>query len=161
MPRPAKPAARSATAPPARSGRKPVDFGELPGLLGFPLRIAQIAVFRDFHARIDALSLTPASFSVLEILHRNPGLTQTRLAQAVRLDRSSLVPLLDRLEQRALVRREASTTDRRQNHLFLAAAGTALRNVAMQKVREHDAHVSAVLTPAERRMLLRLLAKLA
>src|SRR4030095_8439003 len=128
--------------------RKAVVLGELGDLLGFRIRLAQIAIFSDVHTELDALALTPASFSVLEILFHNRGLTQTRLAHAVRLDRSSLVPLLDRLPRRGLIRRETSTTDRRHNHLFLSAKAAVLRANALKRVREHETRLSARLTSA-------------
>jgi DNA-binding MarR family transcriptional regulator len=142
------------------AARKPPALGALDDLVGFHVRIAQIRVFRDFEQGLAGLGVTPASFSVLEVLRANPGATQSLLARAVSLDRSSVVPLLDKLEERGLLHRRASTTDRRNNHIHLSAAGLALLEAAMRRVREHERRVTARLTPAERRRLVALLGRI-
>src|ERR1051325_4818266 len=76
----------------ARGGLKP---GILPGLLGYRLRVAQQALFRDFQVTVAELS--PGRVGILLLVEANPGVTQSRLAQAVSLERSTMVggvPLL-------------------------------------------------------------------
>lgn len=139
--------------------RKATDLGALNQLVGFHLRLAQLAVFKDFAGRLGELGVTPAIYSVLEVLRQNPGLTQSKLAAAVRLERSSMVPLIDKLGRRGLVERRASTTDRRHNHLFLTAAGSGLLAAAEPRVARHEACVCAGLSTAEKRALLKLLGR--
>lgn len=143
-----------------KSAKKTIDLGALAGFVGFRLRLAQIRVFRDFEHGLADLGVTPASFSVLEVLRRNPGATQSKLASAVHLDRSSLVPLLDKLEQRALLKRRASSTDRRNNHIYLSPEGGVLLDAAMLRVRKHERRMTARLTATERKAVLALLAKI-
>ena len=142
-----------------KTSKRSIDLGALDGFVGFGLRIAQIRVFKDFEQGLAELGVTPASFSVLEVLRRNPGITQSKLAAAVHLDRSSVVPLLDKLEKRGLLSRQASTTDRRHNHIHLSGDGEALLDAAMLRVREHEARMTAKLTAAEKKSLMALLAK--
>ncbi|MCF8150866.1 MAG: MarR family transcriptional regulator [Burkholderiaceae bacterium] len=137
--------------------RKPTALGSLANLIGFHLRLAQLAVFKDFESELGEIGVTPAVYSVLEVLQKNPGLTQSKLASAVRLDRSSMVPMLDKLGKRGLVERLASTTDRRHNHLFLTTAGTDLLRLADDRVALHEARVCAEFAPAEKRALIKLL----
>jgi DNA-binding MarR family transcriptional regulator len=139
----------------------PLDLGSLPELVGYHLRMAQVMFFRDFDRELSDLDVTPAIFGVLEILRRNQGLTQTRLAQAIGLDRSSLVPLLDKLQKRNLVEREASTMDRRSNHLHLTADGEQLLLEAERRVRLHEKRILGRLSKTETRQLTQLLTKLA
>ena len=143
------------------STSSPLDLGGLPDLVGYHLRMAQVMIFRDFDRELSDLDITPAIFGVLEILRRNKGLTQTRLAQAIGLDRSSLVPLLDKLQKRNIVEREASTKDRRSNHLHLTDAGEQLLVEAERRVRLHEKRILARLTKSEARQLIQLLMKLA
>ena len=77
--------------------------GVLPSLLGYRLRLAQQAVFRDFAASVGELS--PGRVGILLLLEANPGVTQSRLAQAVSLDRSTMVGVVDMLEGRGLIER--------------------------------------------------------
>ena len=61
--------------------------GLLAGLLGYRLRVAQQAVFRDFAREIPEAS--PGRAGILLLIDANPGVTQSRLAQAVGIDRST------------------------------------------------------------------------
>jgi DNA-binding MarR family transcriptional regulator len=140
-----------------KGARKAVELGALEGLVGFHLRVAQIQVFRDFERGLAELGVTPASFSVLEVLRANPGATQSRLATAVHLDRSSVVPLLDKLEGRGYIRRRTSTTDRRNNHIDLTPEGQALLGAAMARVLEHEQRIAGRLSAAEKKNLIALL----
>ncbi len=143
-----------------KNARRSIGLGSLDDFVGFHLRIAQIKVFRDFERELADLGVTPASFSVLEVLRSNPGATQSKLAHAVHLDRSSIVPLLDKLQGRGLLSRRASTTDRRNNHIYLSREGDALLSSAMLRVREHEQRVTAKLTTTEKKTLLTLLEKI-
>jgi len=142
-----------------KNARRTIGLGSLDEFVGFHLRVAQIKVFRDFERELADLGVTPASFSVLEVLRSNPGATQSKLAHAVHLDRSSIVPMLDKLEGRGLLSRRTSTTDRRNNHIFLSREGETLLGAAMRRVREHERRVTAKLTAAEKKALLTLLEK--
>jgi DNA-binding MarR family transcriptional regulator len=137
-----------------------VDLGALPELVGYHLRMAQVTVFRDFDRELAGLEMTPAIFGVLEVLQHNKGLTQTRLATAIGLDRSSLVPLLDKLQKRNLVAREASVKDRRSNHLFLTPEGRQLLVKADKRVKLHEQRVLASLSKTEVKQLIKLLMKI-
>lgn len=136
-----------------------LDLGCLTQLVGYHLRMTQVMVFKDFDRELSGLDITPAIFGVLEILSHNKGLTQTRLANAIGLDRSSLVPLLDKLQKRDLVAREASTKDRRSNHLFLTSEGKSLLAKADKRVTLHEKRMLASLTKAETKQLFKLLMK--
>lgn len=137
-----------------------VDLGALPNLVGYHLRMAQVTVFKDFDRELGELDITPAIFGVLEVLQHNKGITQSRLASAIGLDRSSLVPLLDKLEKRKLVEREASQTDRRSNHLILTPDGKQLLSKADKRVRQHEQRILAGLSKTETKQLINLLAKI-
>ena len=132
--------------------------GLLPGLLGYRLRLAQQAVFRDFAASVS--DLPPGRVGILLIIDANPGVTQSRLAQAVGLDRSTLVGVLHALAARGLVERRRGE-DRRTNGLYLTRAGRARLAGLKRRIRAHERRVAARLTVEERAQLLALLEKLA
>ncbi|HEV3008139.1 MAG TPA: MarR family transcriptional regulator [Burkholderiales bacterium] len=132
--------------------------GVLPGLLGYRLRLAQQAVFRDFARAIP--EATPGRVGILFLIEANPGVTQSRLAQAVGLDRSTMVGVLHALEARELVERRRGE-DRRTNGLWLTPGGRELVAGLKGRIRVHERRVAARLTPAERAQLLALLEKLA
>lgn len=138
--------------------RAPLRHGPLERLLGYRLRLAQQAVFADFAASVDGI--TPGRVGVLALVEANPGVTQSRLAEAVQRDRSTLVGVLDDLESRGLVERRRGE-DRRTNGLWLTRAGQAFLARVLRQIAAHERRISARLTRSERSMLLRLLGKLA
>src|SRR6267142_2756435 len=50
------------------------NYGPLENQLGYLLRRAQIAVFRDFFAVFNEFDIRPAEYSVLTVIECNPGL---------------------------------------------------------------------------------------
>jgi DNA-binding MarR family transcriptional regulator len=131
--------------------------GMLPSLLGYRLRRAQQAVFRDFASSIPELS--PGRVGILLLLDANPGVTQSRLAQAVSLERSTMVGIVDVLESRGLIERRRGE-DRRTNGLWLTEAGRILVAHLKRRIQQHERRVAARLSVQERAQLLALLQKL-
>ena len=106
-------------------GGQPVSITGLTSLSGYLLRRAQLWVFHDFNHRLAPLDLRPVQYSILSVTRENPGLSQIALSQVLGIGRSSIVPLLDVLEARALLTR-APAADRRSHALYLTAEGNAL-----------------------------------
>ena len=131
--------------------------GILPGLLGYRLRLAQQALFRDFAATV--ADLPPGRVGILLLIEANPGVTQSRLAGAVALDRSTMVGVLHALEARGFVERRRGE-DRRTNGLWLTAEGRRRVSALKRRIRQHERRVAARLSPAEREQLIALLGKL-
>ncbi len=65
------------------------------------------------------LGLTPAHWKVILALNISDGLTQKELADKIYVDGSTLVPVIDKMEQNGLVQRRADPKDRRINRIFL------------------------------------------
>jgi DNA-binding MarR family transcriptional regulator len=137
-----------------------VDLGLLPSLLGYQLRLAQRAIFADFADSLGELEVSPGLFGMLVVIEANPGLKQSQLAKAAHLDRSSLVPALDKLEARGLVSRRVSEHDRRVNGLWLTDEGVALLQKLKQRVARHEQRLARGLSRSERVQLVALLARI-
>jgi DNA-binding MarR family transcriptional regulator len=137
-----------------------LDHGILPTLLGYQLRLAQLAVFKDFAASARDFDVSPGRFGMLVLIEANPGVTQTRLAQAVGLDRSTLVAVLDQLGERGLVERRRGS-DRRTNGLWLTRRGKSLVSRMKTRIHSHEERLALRLSEAERRTLLELLRRFA
>lgn len=131
--------------------------GVLPQLIGYRLRVAQQAVFRDFAASVGELS--PGRAGMLLLIEANPGVLQGQLAEAVGLDRSTMVGVVDSLEERGLIERRRGK-DRRTNGLWLTPDGRALALRLRKRIERHERRVATRLTTAERNQLLALLEKL-
>jgi len=129
--------------------------------VGYRLRLAQQAVFRDFaaHVAADFPDLSPGRVGILFLVEANPGVTQGRLAQAVKLERSTMVGVLHALEERRLLERRRGA-DRRTNGLWLTRPGRAFVARLKRRIGAHERRIAAHLSPAERAQLLRLLEKI-
>ena len=142
----------------ARAGD--IDYADLDEHFGYALKRAQIASFEAFSRATEGEQITPPRYSALVILAGNPGISQSALGEALGTARSGAMMLTDWLEERGLAERRHRADDARAWGLFLTAKGeSTLRNLK-RAVKRHDQQFAARLEPAERRELLRLLAKL-
>jgi DNA-binding MarR family transcriptional regulator len=139
-----------------------LQMGELSELLGYSLKRAQLKIFEDFLRCVAPLQLTPAQFSVLLLLDKNPGRNQTEIANTLGILRPNFVAMLDGLESRDLCARMRSTNDRRSHILVLTDKGRAVLARAKKLVAtKHEARLSELLGPANRTALLEMLSKIA
>src|SRR5262249_49849023 len=138
-----------------------LQLGELSELLGYSLKRAQLRVFEDFLRCVAPLQLTPAQFSVLLLLDKNPGRNQTEIANTLGILRPNFVAMLDGLESRDLCARIRSTNDRRSHILVLTDKGRAVLARAKKLVAtKHEARLNELLGPANRLALLAMLTKI-
>jgi len=139
-----------------------LDMGELSELLGYSLKRAQLKIFEDFLHCVAPLQLTPAQFSVLLLLDKNPGRNQTEIANTLGILRPNFVAMLDGLESRDLCTRARSTNDRRSHILMLTDRGRAVLARAKKLVAtKHEARLNELLGPANRAALLTMLGRIA
>jgi DNA-binding MarR family transcriptional regulator len=136
-----------------------IDYGVLDELTGYAIRRAQIAIYEEFDAQMTPLRITPPRFSSLVLIDRNPGLTQTQLAELIGVGRSGMVVLVDFFESEGWVRREAKEGDRRAYRLTLTAKGRAHLARAMDRIVALENRWTSRLAAAEKRALIALLEK--
>jgi DNA-binding MarR family transcriptional regulator len=120
----------------------PVNLGRLRGLAGYLIRQAQLWVFQDFNETLTPLDIRPVQYGILAVVRENPGLSQMALSQVLGIVRSGVVPLLDSLESRGLLKRAAHASDRRSHALFLTAEGDLLLDRADALVQQHEKRLS-------------------
>jgi DNA-binding MarR family transcriptional regulator len=133
-----------------------VHLGRLAGNLGYRLRVAQLRIFSAFASVASEHALTPTQFAALLLIEANPGIKQTDLADALDVDRSTMVRLVDRCAEAKLVRRGSSKLDRRVAPPVLTARGRALIDRLEPLVMRAEAAASG-LARDERTALLRVL----
>jgi DNA-binding MarR family transcriptional regulator len=154
----AQPSARRETGTAADT---PLQLGELSELIGYQFKRAQLRIFEDFIRCVAPLQLTPAQFSVLIMLEKNPGRNQTEIASALGILRPNFVSMLDGLESRQLCERVRSPHDRRSHLVTLTDKGRAILARAKRLVAtKHEMRLNALLGEADRTALLRILDKL-
>ena len=134
-----------------------ISFGPLPSYLGYQIRQAQAAVFRDLMTSIADIEVTPGEFSLLTMLDENPGISQVDLVAVYHLDKSTLSLAVGRLVKRGLVRRMRSRDDERYYALWLEQPGRALLQRIRARVETQERTMDAALRRGERKLLLDML----
>lgn len=134
-----------------------LDQGILPELVGYSLRRAQLAIFADFAQATEAFELSPGQFGLLTLIEANPGITAAVLAREINLDKSSLTPLITRLEQRGLIERTLSPTDKRSRNIEMTRFGRGVLLKMTEAVRAHEDRLIQRLGKADTQRLLALL----
>ena len=142
-----------------RAGR--IEIGYLSEHVGYVVRRAQLAIFKDFIQTMAPVDIRPAQYSVLIVIDRNPGLTQAELGRALAIKRANLVGMLNELERRKLARRVASPSDRRSHALHLTANGRQMLARFHRLALEHETRATRALDAGEKRILLELLGRVA
>ena len=132
----------------------------LPTLIGYNLRRAQISVFSDFEKTMKNVGITPGQFGVITLISANTGITQSALARAVGIERSTMVAVIDALEERNLLERHPSPIDRRSNALVLSSKGADLFKILKPMVLDHEERIAVDISSEEKTQLLQLLSKL-
>lgn len=135
---------------------------QLSQYLGYPLKRAQLRLFDNFIRCVAPLDLTPAQFSVLLLLEKNPGRNQTEIAGALGILRPNFVAMLDELGKRGLCSRIRSNNDRRSHMLVLTDKGAAVVARAKKLIEaKHESRLRELLGDGNRALLLAMLEKIA
>ena len=144
-----------------KSNDNQIDFGVLNEFLGYRLRRAQMNFFTKFGIVCQDLGISPGLFAVLAIVERNPGLTQTAVAQALGNDRSAMVAAVDKLEGLNLLERRTAKNDRRSYALFMTDTGIEFLKTVVKRVTDYENEMASRLKDDnERRWLLDVLERL-
>ncbi len=103
--------------------------------------------------------LSPAQCHVLHLIEPDQPVPMGQIAESLACDASNVTGLVDRLESRGLVRRQASAGDRRIKVLELTEAGARLRSVVMERMTKPP-EILGRLSLEEQRELVRILKRL-
>ncbi|WP_236637938.1 MarR family winged helix-turn-helix transcriptional regulator [Mangrovicoccus ximenensis] len=142
--------------PMPRTAEIPTDEN-LRQFAGYNMKRAYILVREDMMRTLEPLGLRTTTFSALAIIVGNPDITQTQLSQAMSIDRSGVVVIVDQLEEAELISRGRVPGDRRSYALRATIQGRKTWKEAEQAVRAHEARLFSALTEEERSVLADLL----
>jgi MarR family transcriptional regulator, 2-MHQ and catechol-resistance regulon repressor len=98
-------------------------------------------------------------FSVLEVLYQKKKQTIQQIGNCILISSGSMTYIIDKLEQRGLLSRNACPDDRRVIHVTLTDDGNRLMNEIMPKYHEFVNHMFDSLESDEAETLMQLLKK--
>ena len=118
-----------------------IDMHGLEDQIGFVLRLAQLAVFKDIFETLSPFGLRPSDFSALRVIAANPGLKQQDIGLQLSIKRPNLVGMMEELHQKNLVQRRVVRDDRRSYALTLTKACHELLERAEEAHKGHQARL--------------------
>ena len=104
--------------------------------------------------------VTPTQWAALTTLDNQGVLSQNRLGRLTYMDPATIQGVILRLEERRLVERSPDPEDRRRTSVRLTRAGLEAVDTLMPKAVDAHNRTLAPLTPEERMLFLKLLARL-
>jgi len=105
---------------------------KLENQLCFPVYAASRLITREYQPLLDKLSITYPQYLVLMVLWENNHLPVNDIAKKLVLNTNTITPLLKRMEQQGLIKRERSEKDERKVIVHLSKQGVALQEEAAQ-----------------------------
>ena len=107
-------------------------------IIGLNLKWAFWSMFKRYSRPLKEFGLTPMQFFVLAMLWKNEGSSQQRVADDSFCDKSTIVHLIDKLEEAGFVERQQVPQDRRMHRLLLTPKAKEVCPEAYKKIAEVD-----------------------
>jgi DNA-binding MarR family transcriptional regulator len=136
------------------------DIGEIRNIVGFHIRLAHGAVYRNFMETFAHLELTQKQVSVLWLVDDHPDIAQTDLAKRMRMDRATTMAIVNRLESRGYLVRGKSERDGRKQTLNLTESGRRALVTAKAAIWQHERWLKSRFTDREIAKLIELLTRI-
>jgi DNA-binding MarR family transcriptional regulator len=134
------------------------DNNEMPGHLARRFQQIAVAVFLT-QVEEAGFDLTPVQFAALAAIRMNPRIDQATLAGLIAYDRTTITGVIDRLVQKGLLVRRASSRDRRARELQITDEGRRTLRGITPAVEATQRIILRGLTDQEAKQLMRLLRK--
>lgn len=153
------PARRRPATPAAPSTADAPDL--LDDSLGYALKRAQVRAYDLMFQCLGPEALSPGRMTALSLIGGQPGISQSALAEQLKVNRASVVKVIDTLEALGFVERRATAGDRRSHALVLTAAGEDELQTLHGQIRRYEQALAENLSAEERQQLLALLERVA
>jgi MarR family transcriptional regulator, organic hydroperoxide resistance regulator len=121
--------------------------------LGYRIKLVSQLLSRKFQEQLDPLGLTPFHWVVLCCLWEEDGLATSSLGEKLQQVGGTLTGVLDRMEERGLIRRERDIHDRRVWRIWLTEAGRQLQTVLPPLALELREQAMVGMSQTERKQL--------
>jgi DNA-binding MarR family transcriptional regulator len=144
-----------------KAPRRELDDSALAHLVGYAASRAALEMRKVFARHMEPFDLRIAEFTILMLVAANDDVNQKQLGDALDISPPNMAVTLDRMVERGWVERVRSTHDRRAQHVVLTARGRALAERARRISTTMEEPALAMLSAAERALLIELLRKIA
>ena len=145
-----------------KAAHEPLSMGALANIVGYHIAQAAVVTYDTFERYVgQPFELKKVEYSLLLLLQANGPLSPKRLGQALKLSPPMLTLLLDRLQERGLIERQRSESDRRSQNIVLTTAGRRVADDSAAAAGPMEDELLDRLSRAERMMLIELLRKVA
>lgn len=144
-------------ADPGRDQERGPEQGPVRDLVGYNLKRSYLVVRSAAAAALEPHGLRVVSMTALSLIVDNPDIAPSELAEALQMERSNIVVIIDDLETRQLITRTRSKSDRRRFALMATVRGRRLRDKATADVAVSEDRATSMLTAEEKALLLDLL----
>lgn len=128
------------------------------GFLARQLHRIAAAILTEESAAFDRL--TGLQCGVLEVVNATDAIDQIGVCEILGVDRSTLAGVVDRLEEKQLIKRTVSATDRRSNTLSITPKGRGAIERERAVADTADVRLVEPLAPADRERFLALLTQI-
>ena len=115
--------------------------------IGFLLRLANGVTQGELAVRFGGLGLRTTLYSVMLIIHENPGLKQQEVGQSLSIQQPNLVALINELVSAGWVSRDVNADDRRSYSLSLTPAGRTRLAQAERTHAENERRLVEAIAP--------------
>jgi DNA-binding MarR family transcriptional regulator len=130
------------------------------GRVGFLLNRGAQKVREVYQTALEPLGIDGKQMGVLVVLSGKGSISQHEIGLCTHIDRTTMVALIDDLEQKGLVERQEHPTDRRSHSLVLTAKGKELLPKAHKLSEAAEKKFLNGLTAREQKEVIQLLRKL-
>ena len=108
-------------------------------------------------ALLERVGITTAQSGALFYLQKDDGCLLSQMGQGLKLDKSAITGLVDRLEKKAMIERRDDPTDRRAIRLYLTKSGRDAAAKALPVVKQQNRAIKKGFSPEEIEIFARVL----
>jgi MarR family transcriptional regulator, organic hydroperoxide resistance regulator len=137
---------------PAHPSLQALESDKAPSSVGYRVKLLSQLLGRHFQEMLDPHGLTPFHWLVLCCLWEQDGLPTSHLGDRLCQVGGTLTGVIDRMEERGLVRRERDPEDRRVLRIWLTESGRQFETVLPLLSAELRERALKGLSPAERQL---------
>jgi DNA-binding MarR family transcriptional regulator len=134
-----------------------VDTAPLNRMLGFHLRVAMMTMRKSFLRSVADGVVHPGLSSLMLLIRVNPEASQAELANALHVNKATLVGLLNRAEAEGWLNRVQVERDRRRHVIRLTPEGEKTVNRLSRQMQRHEQQYLDLFSEDELRELIRYL----